>query len=86
MFIVMSVLAGGRSPQGVLGTGTQNVAIVLAEGIRLSHFDFTLAFAIQQRKIAQYLSSAAEDPNRCVDFPALLRVTTTALLLFSTLQ
>jgi len=53
MFTVMSVLAGGRSPQGVLGAGTQNVAFMLAEGIRVSHFDFTLAFAIQQRKNAE---------------------------------
>jgi hypothetical protein len=40
MFIVMSVPAGGGSPQVVLGTGTQNVVILLAEVIRLSHFDF----------------------------------------------
>jgi len=85
MFTVMSVTACGRSPQRVPETGTQNV-ILLSEGIRLSHFDFTLAFSVQQRKITEYLSSVAEDPNRCVDFPTLLWVTTTALLLFSNFQ
>jgi hypothetical protein len=35
MFIAMSVAAGGRSPQGLLGAGIHNVVILLAVTFRL---------------------------------------------------